>query len=107
MNHRLILIYTMEKLKENKELLIKILKAISPYRNLAEWFLTIIKNSNDENLINTILIEIQNWIKSIKSQRNREKIKKEIKEIYKGNDIKTKEDKENADKILDNFIKNL
>jgi small-conductance mechanosensitive channel len=97
----------MEKFKENKELLIKILKAINPYRNLAEWFLTIVENSNDENLINTILIEIQNWIKSIKSQRNREKIEKEIKEIYEENNIKTKEDKENADKFLDNFIKNI
>ena len=90
-----------------KNLLINILKAIDWYRDLAGWFLTIIQNTNDENLINNTLTEIQNWIKSIKSQRNKEKIKNKITEIYKENDKKLKEDKQNAEKFLDDFIKNI
>ena len=97
----------MEAITQNKKLLITILKALNPYRDLAEWFLVIVENIDDENIINGILTEIQNWIKFIKSKKEREKIKKEIKETYKKNDEKAEEDKEKADKFLNDFINNI
>lgn len=97
----------METKEQKKELLINILKALDSYRDLAEWLLTIIQDVDDYNLIDNILIEIQNWIKSIKSKREREKIKKEIKQIYKENENKTKQDKKNAEKFLEDFINNI
>lgn len=93
--------------EQKKELLVNILKAIDSYRDLAEWFLTIVENTKDDNLINNILIEIQNWIKLIKSQRKRENIKKEINKIYEKNNNKTEQDKEKAEEFLENFINNI
>ena len=97
----------MLKKKKKKELLVNILKAIDSYRDLAEWFLTIVENTKDDNLINNILIEIQNWIKLIKSQEKRENIKKEINKIYEKNNNKTEQDKEKAEEFLENFINNI
>ena len=93
--------------EQKKELLVNILKAIDSYRDLAEWFLTIVENTKDDNLINNILIEIQNWIKLIKSQRKRENIKKEINNIYEKYNNKTEQDKEKAEEFLENFINNI
>lgn len=93
--------------EQKKELLVNILKAIDSYRDLAEWFLTIVENTKDDNLINNILIEIQNWIKLIKSQEKRENIKKEINKIYEKNNNKTEQDKEKAEEFLENFINNI
>ena len=90
-----------------KQLLIDMLNAIDPYWDLAGWFLTIVQNTEDDNLIKYLLIEIQNWIKSIKSERIRENIKRKIKEMTEENDEKDKQDKEDADKFLDNFIKSI
>ena len=97
----------METKKQKKELLINILKAIDSHRDLAEWLLIIIQEIDDEFIIDNILLWIQNWIKSIKSKREKEKIKKEIKQIYKKNDDKIKQDKESADKFLEDFINNI
>lgn len=97
----------METITQNKKLLINVLKALNPYRDIAEWFLVIVEYIDDENIINDILAEIQNWIKYIKSKKKREKIKKEIKETYEKNDERAKQDRENADKILNNFINNI
>lgn len=90
-----------------KQLLINILNTINPYRDLAEWFLTIVQNTDDDNLIKYLLIEIQNWIKSIKSKRSKDEIKRKIKKISDENNKKNKKDKEEADKILEDFIKSI
>ena len=92
---------------EKKGLLIKILKALEPYRDFAEWLLVIIRSVDDEAFIDSILLEIQKWIKSIKSNKKREKIKKELKQINKKNDKQTKQDKKDADRILEDFINNI
>ena len=52
----------METITQNKKLLINVLKALNPYRDIAEWFLVIVEYIDDENIINDILAEIQNWI---------------------------------------------
>lgn len=96
----------METKEQKKELLISILNVINSHRDLAEWLLIIIQEIDDEFIIDNILLWIQNWVKSIKSKREKEKIKKEIKQIYKKNDNKTKQDKENAEKFLEDFINN-
>ena len=90
-----------------KQLLIDILNTIDPYWDLAGWFLTIVQNTEDDNLIKFLLIEIQNWIKTIKSERTRENIKRKIKEMAEENDRKDKQDKEDADEFLNNFIKSI
>ena len=41
-------------LKKNKDALIIILKTLIPYWDLAEWFLEIVQNTEDEDLNNKI-----------------------------------------------------
>lgn len=97
----------MVKTTPKKESLKTILTALIPYWNLAEWFLTIVKETDDEELENQILSMIYKWIKSITSQKDRAKIKKKINEIQKKNDFENQKDQEEADKILDEFINNI
>lgn len=84
-----------------------ILTALVPYRNLAEAFLTIIEKTNDKELENQILLSISQWIKSIKSNRDRAKIKNKIKELQKKSNYETEKDREEADQILNDFINNM
>lgn len=97
----------MNKKRPQKESLKTILTALIPYRNLAEWFLTIINETDDKELENEILSMINKWVKSITSERDRAKIKNKINEIQKKNDFENQKDKEEADKILDDFISNI
>lgn len=84
-----------------------ILTALVPYRNLAEAFLTILEETNDEEFENQILLSINQWIKKIKSNRDRAKIKNKIKELQKKSNYENKKDKEEADQILSDFINNM
>lgn len=92
---------------QKKQLLINILEAINPYRDLAEWLLILIKSIDEEFIIDSLLSRIQTWIKVIKSTREREKIKNEIKEVYVKNNTKIQQDKNNAEKVLEDFINNI
>ncbi len=90
-----------------KQTLQRILEALIPYWDLAEWFLIIIEQSNDEELENQILSMIYKWVKSITSEKDRIKIKKKINETQKENDFANQKDQEEADKILNDFINNI
>ena len=90
-----------------KQLLIDILEALEPHWDLAGWFLTIAQNTNDDNLINYLLLEVQNWVKSIASKRSRDEIKRKLKKIKENDDKINKKDKEEADKMLEDFIKSI
>ena len=92
---------------QKKQLLINILEAINPYRDLAEWLLILIQSIDEEFIIDGLLNRIQTWIKVIKSTREREKIKNEIKEVYIKNNSKEQQDKNNAEKVLEDFINNI
>lgn len=92
---------------QKKQLLINILEAINPYRDLAEWLLILIQSIDEEFIIDGLLNKIQTWIKVIKSTREREKIKNEIKEVYIKNNSKEQQDKNNAEKVLEDFINNI
>ena len=73
----------MTKKDPQKESLKKILKALIPYWNLAEWFLTIIDETNDKELEKQILSMIYKWVKSITSEKDRIKIKKKLTNVKK------------------------
>ena len=97
----------MDKKRPQKESLKAILTALIPYRNLAELFFTIIKETEDEELEKEILSIITKWVKSINSQQERTKIKKKIKEIQNKSEYENEKDKKEADKILNDFINNI
>lgn len=97
----------MNKKRPQTESLKTILTALIPYWNLAEWFLAIIEETDDEELEKQILSMIYKWVKSITSDKDRMKIKKMINQMQKKCDSESKKDQEEADKILDDFINNM
>ena len=89
---------------EKKQALQNILEALSPYWDMAEWFLLILQEGwNDElkeNLYETIIKEIKN----INSKTQQENIKNALKKLKSKSEEASKADEDDAEKILDNFI---
>ena len=86
-----------------KQLLEKILKALKPYRELAEWFLILIDETEDKELIDSLYEMINNQIKGIKDENKRKNINKTLKKL------REKESNENSknSEYLENLIKNI
>jgi hypothetical protein len=90
-----------------KNALIIILQALIPYRDQAEWFLEIIKTTDNEELENKLINTIYQQVKTIKSTKDIENIKKNISEIHNKYEYKEEQDKKDAEKLLDDFIDNI
>ena len=86
-----------------KQLLEKILKALKQYRELAEWFLILIDETEDKELIDSLYEMINNQIKGIKDENKRKNINKTLKKL------REKESNENSknSEYLENLIKNI
>ena len=86
------------------QVLKKILEALIPYWEMAEWFLLILNEewNNDlkENLYQNIIKEIKN----INSKTQQENIKNTLKNLKEKWEQTTKTDKDDAEKMLDDFI---
>lgn len=88
---------------QKKETLKKILEALIPYRDLAEWFLLLTEKTKDEELINALYELICNQIKSIKDENKRKSINKALKQIKE----KEEEENEGNNEYLENLINNI
>ena len=83
------------------------LKKLEWYWDMAPWFLVIVEKTWDEKIIDELLKLIQIGIKSIKDKRVRTKITNRIKELQKEWDLTQEIEKEEAEKMLDEFISNI
>ena len=100
-------LFKIKKIMETtkKETLIKVLESLVPYWSMAEWFLTIVKNNEDNRLNDALYEMITKEIKEIKVINDKAKINN-IKEKLKK--IKEKEGKETKEyKYLEDLIDNL
>lgn len=90
-------------MEKKKELIIKVLTKMKPYRNLAEGILALVEsNYMDEKTIDGIIHIMNQSIKSIKKENEKELMQKWIEKIQK---IKLMEEgekisEEELDKIL-------
>ncbi len=90
-------------MEKKKELIIKVLTKMKPYRNLAEGILALVESSYmDEKTIDGIIHIMNQSIKSIKKENEKELMQKWIEKIQK---IKLMEEgekisEEELDKIL-------
>lgn len=92
---------------KKQQTLKKILEALIPYRDMAEWFLLILQEEwNDElkeNLYKIIIEEIRN----INSKTQQENIKNTLQKLKKESEQTTRADEEDAENMLDDFISNI
>ena len=92
---------------KKKELILRVLEKLEWYWDMAPWFLVIVEKTWDEKIIDELLKLIQIGIKSIKDKRVRTKIANRIKELQKEWDLTQEIEKEEAEKMLDEFISNI
>lgn len=92
---------------QKKELILRVLEKLEWYWDMAPWFLVIVEKTWDEKIIDELLKLIQIGIKSIKDKRVRTKIANRIKELQKEWDLTQEIEKEEAEKMLDEFISNI
>ena len=88
---------------KKKELLLKVLKKLQPYRNLAEGLIALVDSKYiDEKTIDGLLTIINQSIKNVKQSKNKEKMVKAVEIVQK---IKQKEMKdteaEDVEKLLE------
>ena len=103
-------IYIINKIKrmsEKKKILIKILKQLEWHRNLAQWFLVIVKKTENEKIVDDLLKTIEIWMKSIKNKRIRTKLVKRVKELQKKWDTDQEKNNNEANNMLEKFINNI
>ncbi len=92
---------------KRKQALQKILEALVPYWDMAEWFLLLLQEWWNDNLIEQLYKQIINEIKNIKTKSKQEKIKKALKSLKQKSDRTIKEDEEWAEQLLNDFIDNI
>ena len=89
-------------LLERKQILQKILKALVPYRDMANDFLVILEECNDEDeeLINKLYLDITENIKIINSKDQIQKISKELRNIQEKELMGRKEEEQYVENLL-------
>ena len=86
-----------------KKALIKILKQLKPYRELAEGFMILVKESKDDNLADELLNIIYDQVKKIQQNEKKEQIYNQLKMLKKHNKA-SELDKKEADALLDALL---
>lgn len=93
--------------ESKKQALQKILEALIPYREMAEWFLLIVKEEWNDETIEKLYKEIQENIKNIKSATQHEQIKTALQRLKEKSEQITKAEEDEADQMLDDFISSI
>ena len=92
---------------QKKGTLKKILEALVPYRELAQWFLLLIQEDGNDELKEKLYQEILQQIRNISSKTQQENIKKALKALKKKSNKTIKKDQDEAEKMLNDFIDNI
>ena len=92
---------------QKKETLKKILEALIPYRDMAEWFLLLLKEEWNEKLKEDLYQEILKEIRNINSKSQQENIKNALEKLKEKAESVAKKEENNAEKMLNEFIDSL
>ena len=90
-----------------REALIMILSKLVPYWDMAEWFLFIVKEEWNDDLVNLIYGDILKKIRNITSINQRTEMKNVLELIKEKSAISMRKDEQDAENILNDFINNL
>ena len=92
---------------QKRQALQKILEALIPYREMAEWFLLLLTEEWNDEIGEKLYQEILKEIKNINSGIQQKKIKSALEKLKEKSDETTKADENEAEQILDDFINNI
>lgn len=88
---------------EKRKALQKILEALIPHWDIAEWFLLILQTWWNDELIEQLYKNIKEEIKNIKNENDRKNIKKTLKSIQKKEHIEKQKDNEYLEDLINNI----
>jgi hypothetical protein len=94
---------------DRKQVLIEVLNKLIPYWNLAEGFLALVKQTQDDDFIESLFVFIKTQISQIKDKKIKQDIIEQIENIKKMKNKEidsSKKDTEEADKMIDDLISN-
>ena len=89
--------------EEKKQALQKILEALIPYWDMAEWFLLILNEEWNNELKENLYQNIINEIKNINNKKNRNNIKQALKNIQKKEYLEKQKENEYLEDLINNI----
>jgi len=92
---------------EKKKILKKILTALVPYWELAEWFLLLLEEEWNEGIEEKLYQRILKEIRNINSKTQQENIKTALQKLKEKSETVTKTEEKEAEEMLDDFMNNL
>lgn len=84
-----------------------VLEALIPHRDMAKWFLLLLKEEWNEQLEEDLYQEILKEIRNINSKSQQENIKNALEKLKEKSESVTKKDEDDAEKMLNEFIDSL
>ena len=92
---------------EKKKILKKILTALVPYRELAEWFLLLLEEKWNEEIEEKLYQKILREIRNINSKTQQENIRTALQKLKEKSETVTKTEEKEAEEMLDDFMNNV
>ena len=93
-----------------KILIINVLEKIKPYWDMAEWFLVVVQQSDNQEILDELWWLIYIWVKTITDEKKKELIKNQllqIKSLRLIEEESSSKDQKDADTILDGLLNDI
>ncbi len=88
---------------QKKQALQKTLETLIPYRDMAEWFLLTLQETEREELSDALYDTISMEIKSIKDEKKRKIVKNALEKIKQHEKIENRETEQYLEDLIDNI----
>lgn len=95
-------------MEKKRQLLIKVLKKLEPYWNLATGFLALLESEYiSDEIMDKLMGALQDAIEQVTKERDKMKFRKGLKIIKKIKNQEEQEDKKMTDEDLDKFLETI
>lgn len=91
-------------MERKKQLLLLILEKLIPYRTLAEGFLLLVQESEDESFLSELFILLKTEIKKCKSEVLKTKLEEHIQALKQKEELAEAKDQADAEKLFDDLL---
>ena len=91
----------------NKEIVIVILEQLKPYWDMAEWFLVVVQQSDNQETLNELWGLIYTWITTIADENQKNPIKNQLLQIQSLRLTEEESSSKDADTILDGLLNDI
>lgn len=94
----------------DKQIVLVILEQLKPYWDMAEWFLVVVQQSDNQEILDELWRLICAWVNTITDEKKKEYIKTQllqIKSLRLAEEESSSKDQKDADTILDGLLNDI